>query len=340
MAETMKFPLWVYSMTNDDFKLLIKETLAQHSETEAEKVHWMNADMWLSMDPNSIPLDHVIPGFLAGTVGSLVAPGGTGKSFLALELAMAVASPLGDLVGFNLQKSGMVLYLNAEDHFLEIGRRLACLGQRLPLEARLAVAENLTLGSSFGCLLDFSVIPYQSEIDSDIESLAKKGIGYRLIILDTLTRFHTFDENKNGDMAKLINNLEFLANKTGAAVLFLHHTNKAAIREGSGDSQAAGRGASVLTDNIRYSAYLVKMTADEAPSYGIAPERCGFYLRFGVAKQNYGTHQTERWLERKEGGVLLPVELSKNTHQDQIKASPKRKRPTPEMDPKKEGILF
>jgi hypothetical protein len=51
------------------------------------------------------------------------------------------------------------------------------------------------------------------------------------------------------------------------------------------------------------------MTTDEAPSYGITPERSGYYLRFGMAKLNYGLPQEERWFERKEGGVLLPVDL-------------------------------
>jgi len=52
-------------------------------------------------------LDFIWPSFLAGTVGALVAPGATGKSFLALEAAMSVACGAsaysraagGDLVG-------------------------------------------------------------------------------------------------------------------------------------------------------------------------------------------------------------------------------------------------
>lgn len=46
-------------------------------------------------------LDFIWPGFLAGTVGALVAPGATGKSFFALEAAMSIACSVagGDLVG-------------------------------------------------------------------------------------------------------------------------------------------------------------------------------------------------------------------------------------------------
>ena len=52
-------------------------------------------------------LDFIWPGFLAGTVGALVAPGATGKSFWALEAAMSIACSVagGDVVnlGFGEQ---------------------------------------------------------------------------------------------------------------------------------------------------------------------------------------------------------------------------------------------
>jgi hypothetical protein len=38
------------------------------------------------------PLDFVLPGFLAGTVGGLVSPGGVGKSTFALLASIAIAS--------------------------------------------------------------------------------------------------------------------------------------------------------------------------------------------------------------------------------------------------------
>jgi RecA-family ATPase len=277
------------------------------------RLHTLNTSMWLSMDPHSIILDEVIPGFYVGTVGALVAPGGTGKSFLALELAMAVASPLADIASFNPVNHGRVLYLNAEDIYLEIGRRLAWLGERISPEAKEQLKDNLVIASATGALMDLSIKPDVAEKGiTDIEQLVESFGGFRLIILDTLTRFHSLEENNNGQMSQLVSQLEYLAKHTGAAILFLHHTNKIAIREGSSDSQAASRGASSLVDNVRYAAYLTKMTTEEAPNYGVNPERSGYYLRFGVSKQNYGLSQTQRWFERKEGGVLVPIDLSSN----------------------------
>jgi RecA-family ATPase len=278
----------------------------------------MKTDFWLDYPPQDIPEDHIIPGFLAGTVGALVAPGGTGKSYLALELAIAVACPNADLADFKPRMLGQVAYINAEDDLIQLGKRLAWLGQRIKPELRTSVAALFRVARARGSLIDLGQKPFgyelekpNNDLETPLDRMVRDFKGYRLIIIDTLTRFHSLDENSNGQMSQLISNLEYLAEKTGAAVLFLHHTNKNAIRDSATDSQAASRGASALVDNVRFAAYLVKMTEIEAEDYGINPEQRGFFLRYGVAKQNYGIRSSDRWFERKEGGVLLPVELTK-----------------------------
>lgn len=49
---------------------------------------------------NELPpsIDYVLPNMIAGTVGGLVSPGGTGKSMLALQLATQIAGG-PDLLG-------------------------------------------------------------------------------------------------------------------------------------------------------------------------------------------------------------------------------------------------
>uniref|UniRef100_UPI0027E46466 AAA family ATPase n=2 Tax=Pseudomonadota TaxID=1224 RepID=UPI0027E46466 len=51
----------------------------------------MAIDLRAAFENEPPALDFIWPGFLAGTVGALVAPGATGKSFWALEAAMAIA---------------------------------------------------------------------------------------------------------------------------------------------------------------------------------------------------------------------------------------------------------
>jgi regulatory protein RepA len=256
-------------------------------------------------------LDFIWPGFLAGTVGALVAPGAVGKSFFALEAAMSVACgvPGGDLVKLAPKHTGRVLYLAGEDPAPALIRRIHAIGQHLKPSAREAIAENLTLEVVMGQGMDvMAPLPFAR--------LIEQAEGARLIVLDTLSRIHRLDENSNGDMARLIAQMETVAVQTGAAVLFLHHVSKGSARDGQADQQQAARGASSLIDNARWCGYVAKMTRHEAErlcdcTVDDLPigDRRGYYVRFGISKQNYDVTPLEQWYWRHEGGVLLPVEL-------------------------------
>ena len=95
------------------------------------------------------PLDFVVPGFLAGTVGVLTAPGGSGKSFFALQLCVSVACEAegGNLLGLDISRHGPTLYLAAEDPELVLWHRLFALGGFLSPEAREAVKTQMTVQS-------------------------------------------------------------------------------------------------------------------------------------------------------------------------------------------------
>jgi RecA-family ATPase len=266
-------------------------------------------------------LDFIWPGFLVGTVGALIAPGATGKSFWALEAAMSIACSVagGDLVGLAPARTGRVVYLAGEDPEPALIRRVHAMGQHLDQAAREAIAENLTLEPIMGQgknVMD----------DRQLRRLISDYAGARLIVLDTLSRIHNCDENSNGDMARLIGQLEKIAVGTGAAILFLHHVSKGSARDCQTDQQQAARGASALIDNARWCGFVAKMTEDEAQRFSdrsydrepIGNDRRGYFVRFGVSKQNYDSTPLDRWYSRHAGGVLLPVELL-NAKQDGAK---------------------
>lgn len=188
-------------------------------------------------------LDFIWPGFLAGTVGALVAPGATGKSFFALEAAMSIACSVagGDLVGLAPAHTGRVVYLAGEDPQPALVRRVHAIGQHLNQSAREAIAENLMLEPIMGKRLNVMD-------EAHLRRVIDYSAGARLIVLDTLSRIHSLDENSNGDMAHLVSVLEHIAATTGAAVLYLHHVNKGSARDGQTDQQQAARGASALID--------------------------------------------------------------------------------------------
>lgn len=257
------------------------------------------------------PQDFILPGFLAGTVGALVAPGSTGKSMLALQLACAIASdqPQANTTGLAIERHGPVLYLNLEDPPAEIQRRLHALGGRLDQNARKSIAEHLVISARMG-------VPTDLMQDKFMSGLLKAATGVRLVILDTLSRSHGLDENDNGAMSRVVSRMEMVVRQTGASLLYLHHTSKAAALAGQGSMAQAARGASALIDNARWCGNLAKMSEDEAGrltdkigGQPIGADRRGYYVRYEIGKQNYGQVENAQWYERTSGGILRPVRL-------------------------------
>lgn len=133
----------------------------------------------------------------------------------------------------------------------------------------------------------------------------------RLMVLDTLRRFHIEEENASGPMAQVIGRMEAIAADTGCSIVFLHHASKGAAMMGAGDQQQASRGSSVLVDNIRWQSYLSSMTSAEAEEWGVDDDQRRFFVRFGVSKANYGAPFADRWFRRHDGGVLKPAVLER-----------------------------
>lgn len=257
-------------------------------------------------------LDFVWPGLLAGTVGALIAPGGVGKSFWALQVAISVATggPAPDLIDLRTDKARKVIYLAAEDPGDILRLRLHAIGKNLSRSEQILANKWLSVIPIAGTSIDVMSEKHRAKLVQDSE-------GSRLIILDTLSRFHQLDENSNSEMAQLLRSLETVAAKAGSAVLFLHHSSKSGIRDGYIDQQHSARGASSLIDNARWCGYMVPMTERESNSLSetpfgnrpICPTNRKRFIRFGVSKQNYGARPDDRWYKRNDDGLLSPVQL-------------------------------
>lgn len=267
----------------------------------------MAIDIMAAFTDEPPPLDFVFPSFLAGTVGALIAPGAVGKSYWALEAAIAIAGG-DDLLELKPQAFGRVVYIALEDPPIIIKHRLYAIGQKMLSSSRPQAAEYLTIHSYFGQRLDIMQ-------DNDFVKLVSLCSGARLAIIDTLSRIHNVDENNNIEMAGVISKLESLAQATECSILFLHHASKYSVKYGLLDDQHAARGASAIIDNARWCGYLAKMTSEEAKglSYDykspISEEQRKYFLRYGVSKHNYSTPPAEQWYVRHDRGVLMPVNL-------------------------------
>jgi hypothetical protein len=145
--------------------------------------------------------------------------GGTPKSYktwLALEMAVAVASGSACLATYAVPSPGTVLLYAAEDSESAL---------RLRLES---LAEHHRLDLAY---LDIRVITIDSlrlDRTADQERLEATIIVHRpvLLILDPLVRLHAIDENAAGEIAALLGYLRLLQRKTAVAIALVHHARK------------------------------------------------------------------------------------------------------------------
>ena len=146
------------------------------------------------------------------------------KSFLALDLAVSVASGTPCLRRFVVPKAGRVLLYAAEDALHIVRRRLD----------GIAVAAGARLAN-----LDIQVITVPAlrlDIEVDRRNLAETvdRLRPRLLILDPFVRLHRIDENASGEVAPLLAYLRELQRRYAVAVLVVHHARKggACVRAG------------------------------------------------------------------------------------------------------------
>lgn len=235
-------------------------------------------------------IDYILPGLVAGTVGAIISPGGAGKSAFALQLAAQVAGG-PDLLGLGEITSGSSAYIPGEDPELIIQHRTYALLEHCSPDHLQNLNDLLLIEPLDHCEIDILQPDW-------FERFIGFATGRRLLIIDTLRMVHDLEESDSGDMKRVVARFRMIAAKTGCAVVFLHHTNKISTFTGAGGEQQASRGSSVLVDNIRWQGYLRGMTEEEAPNHSVKPELRGFFVEFGVSKQNYGRPVAPRWLRK------------------------------------------
>ena len=149
------------------------------------------------------------------------------KSFLALDLAVAVAAGTTCLRRFPVPQAGRVLLYAAEDALHIVRGRL----EGICAAAGLALAQ-----------LDVQVITAPTvrlDLPADRNALAETvaALRPRLLVLDPFVRLHRIDENASGEVAPLLAYLRELQRRHGVAVVVVHHAKKGAGRVRAGQAQ-------------------------------------------------------------------------------------------------------
>lgn len=187
----------------------------------------------------------ILPGLRAGQVGVVAAPGGTGKSFFLMQLALSVATGYELITGISPKYAGPVRLLNFEDDNIDTTNRGIDILNEFGLDDDLT--ERLYLHPLAGYRLD--LVNREGGVDQEaVKWLKAQAEGMRLVIVDPLSHITSSDENDNALRTLLVQTLKHIAREKECAILIAHHTNK-----GDADSaQGWLRGASALVDAARY----------------------------------------------------------------------------------------
>jgi hypothetical protein len=148
------------------------------------------------------------------------------KSFLALDMAVAVASGAPCLRHFRVAQTGRVLLFPAEDAHHVVRRRL----EGICLAAGVALSD-----------VDVQVITVPSlRLDQEAdrrrldETVAE--LRPRLLVLDPFVRLHRIDENVSAEVAPLLAYLRDLQRRYQVSVVLVHHARKGAAHARAGQA--------------------------------------------------------------------------------------------------------
>lgn len=138
------------------------------------------------------------------------------KSFLALDMAVAVASGRPCLRRFAVKRRGRVLLFAAEDALHVVRGRLEGIAK--------------AAGASFDTL-DVHVITAPTvrlDLEADQQRLSEtiRRLAPTLLVLDPFVRLHRIDENASQYVAPLLAYLRQLQRRFEMAVLLVHHARK------------------------------------------------------------------------------------------------------------------
>ncbi len=244
--------LFFQPATEDDTRAQeITDMFSQESEhSEGLRLLDLN-DVFDLPDPKFL-IDRHIPetGF-----GLLYGDPGAGKSFLALDMSLAIAFGRHDWHGDEIaaRNGGRVLYIAGEG------------SSGFKARARAWIAENLEPDEAKqkpNIKFLFQSINFMKPEDVKRLLAAVEAAGYddaAMIVVDTVSRsIPGADENLQKDMTVFVAACDALRMQTGAFVLGVHHTSKAGEMRGS--SVFAGQADVVLQLTRKKGATIGKLT--------------------------------------------------------------------------------
>jgi RecA/RadA recombinase len=257
------------------------------------------------IDAKSLPRrPWLVPGLLLrGQVTLFVAPPGSGKSLLTLQLAMVCSCGIAEWSGWRPRGCYRTLIINVEEDETEMRRRLFGAALKMGIDQRhisgvlLAKADSIVVAKADNRTKTVTATPM---LDRIIETILVNKID--IVVVDPFAETFAGDENSNSELKWAGVLWREVARRTKAAVILVHHAKKYA-QHMAGDMDA-GRGGGSLAGVARIVATLFSMTEEEATTFKIDVEERSRFIRFDDAKANLSVlHAGARWFEKHSLGL-------------------------------------
>lgn len=312
---------------NEKAVQLYSEPGTKQPASDRPLLSWGNVAGFIDQDPGEADLLFKESGWQlsAGKVGAIFATGGTGKTFLGLQMAVSLATGI-ELAPFKPAKTRKVLYLCGEDDISTLHRRVNSIFKNMPgvADQKYELLKNFYAVSLVGedrvlVALDENGNPTTTAAFDWLNRSLEAMPGVEVLFIDPLSRFYGLAENQNEHATAWISALERLQKERGITVLFMHHESKRQVQNGN-LAESAGRGASGFRDGVRQALSMATMSADEARKLGIEDYRD--FVQVLPTKLNDGrAASAPEWFKRGDGGVLLPYAMireMKNRQSDDV----------------------
>lgn len=213
---------------NDLNALLAKATEAPFDPEAPQLSLWKNAKKWVGepVEEREQILKNLV---YQGDKMVIIAPSKHRKSFFVLQMALSLATGKSFLA-LEAAKPCKVILVNYEITAANFHQRMvrSCTSLFLNDDSNL---ENLTVGNFRGC--DNAIKLVEDKIDE---------LKPDVIIFDPLYKLMDGDENQASDMKPLLKRFDTLAEKSGAAVFYVHHDAKGTAGDRSITDRGAGSG--------------------------------------------------------------------------------------------------
>jgi RecA-family ATPase len=267
------------------------------------------------------PRNWIIKDFLPSKiVATLIASGGTGKSFLAMHIAVTAAAGSSLFSKFLATKSAKVVFISGEDDKIELQRRIHAVTQGMSEALRAVVGSNIhfvDVADSFELFTNktqFGEV-HMTAVPELLVECIKETVGDEvdLVIVDPVSRFRGGEENSAGDTTRFVQALQYVRDKLNTTVLTLHHVNKGAKANGS--SQNNARGSSAFIDGVRLVYELNALSEDDVKKQYGSSDSTPRLLTLNTVKTNYGSPIETLTLSKRLDGSLELFTMQAGDHQ-------------------------